>query len=289
MSTNKIKINYDVLIPARNEEFMIGKTLQYLNKQSIKPNSIIIVNDNSNDKTKEIAISYGAKVVDFPYEHKNWVIDGKLGIVFSFGMKHFDRNNSHFMILGADHVLPEDYVEDVIKNMKKDNVDVASGIIENEVAKSPRGSGRIFTKKAMECIDWKYQSNYGYETYALFKIQSEDMKVYVYPIMTKTQRPTGTHYNKKKFYHMGFSYKALGYTSFYGIGRGLTIAKRYGLYNGLMFSIGFFSNRNITYNDKICQYCKKNLEYSWKDIIYNPKQLLRKITNENSPIKKNSN
>ena len=70
----------------------------------------------------------------------------------------------------------------------------------------------------MECIDWKYQPNFGYETYALFKMQSEGMKALVYPIMTKTQRPTGTNYNKKKFYDMGFSYKALGYTSFYGIG-----------------------------------------------------------------------
>ena len=272
-------INYDVLIPARNEERIIEKTLHHLNKQSIKPNSVIVVNDNSNDRTKEIAVSYGAKVIDFPYKHKNWVISGKLGIVFSFGMKHFDKNNSHFMILGADHILPENYIEDIIKNMKKDSVDMASGIIENEVTKSPRGSGRIFTKKAMECIDWKYQSNYGYETYALFKIQSEGMKTLVYPIITKTQRPTGTHYNKKKFYHMGFSYKALGYTSFYGIGRGLTIAKKYGLYNGLMFSIGFFSNRNVTYNEKICQYCKKNLEHSWEDFLYNPKQLLKKINN----------
>ena len=276
------KINYDVLIPARNEEPIIEKTLHHLNKQSIKPNSVIVVNDNSNDRTKEIAISYGAKVIDFPYEHKNWVISGKLGIVFSFGMKHFDKNNSHFVILGADHILPENYIEDIIKNMKKDDVDMASGIIENEVTKSPRGSGRIFTKKAMECIDWKYQSNYGYETYALFKIQSEGMKTLVYPIITKTQRPTGTNYNKKKFYHMGFSYKALGYTSFYGIGRGMTIAKKYGLYNGLMFSIGFFSNRNVMYNEKIRQYCKKNLEHSWEDLLYNPKQLLKELTADKS-------
>jgi len=276
------KINYDVLIPARNEEPIIEKTLHHLNKQSIKPNSVIVVNDNSNDRTKEIAISYGAKVIDFPYEHKNWVISGKLGIVFSFGMKHFDKNNSHFVILGADHILPENYIEDIIKNMKKDDVDMASGIIENEVTKSPRGSGRIFTKKAMECIDWKYQSNYGYETYALFKIQSEGMKTLVYPIITKTQRPTGTNYNKKKFYHMGFSYKALGYTSFYGIGRGLTIAKKYGLYNGLMFSIGFFSNRNVMYNEKIRQYCKKNLEHSWEELLYNPKQLLKELTADKS-------
>jgi len=283
------QINYDVLIPARNEELIIERTLQHLNKQTIKPNSVIVVNDNSNDRTKEIAMSHGAKVIDFPYEHKNWVISGKLGIVFSFGMKHFDKNNSHFMILGADHILPENYIEDIIKNMKKDDIDMASGIIENEVTKSPRGSGRVFTKKAMECIDWKYQSNYGYETYALFKIQSEGMKTLVYPIITKTQRPTGTNYNKKKFYHMGFSYKALGYTSFYGIGRGLTIAKKYGPYNGLMFSIGFFANRNVTYNEKIRQYCKKNLEHSWEDILYNPKQLLKKLTTDGSSEKINPN
>lgn len=274
------KINYDVLIPARNEEEIIEKTLQSLNKQSIKPNSIIVVNDNSNDKTKGISLSNGAKVIDFPYQHKNWVISGKLGIVFSFGMKYFDKNNSHFMILGADHILPENYVEDIISRMKNEEISMASGIIENEETKSPRGSGRIFTKKAMECLDWKYQSNYGYETYALFKIQSEGMKTKVYPIVTKTQRPTGTNYNKKKFYHMGFSYKALGYTSFYGIGRGLTIAKKYGLYNGLMFTLGFFSNRNVRYSKKIRDFCKSNLEYSWEDILFQPKKLVRKLTTD---------
>lgn len=274
------KISYDVLIPARDEEEIIKKTLDCLNKQTIKPNAIIVVNDNSKDKTKEIASSNGAKVIDFPYEHKNWVISGKLGIVFSYGMENFDRNNSHFMILGADHILPENYVEEIISNMKNDDVHMASGVIENEVTKSPRGSGRIFTKKAMECIDWKYQSNYGYETYALFKIQSEGMKTKIYPTITKTQRPTGTNYNKKKFYHMGFSYKALGYTSFYGIGRGLTIAKKYGCYNGLMFSIGFFSNRSVIYNKKIRDFCKDNLEHSWEDIFYQPKQLLKKLTTD---------
>jgi len=272
-------INYDVLIPARDEENNIKKTLESINNQTIKPNSIIVVNDNSVDNTEKIATSTGAKVVNFPYQHKNWVINGKLGIVFSFGMNFFNKNNSHFVILGGDHILPENYVEQIIRNMKKDNVDLASGIIENEITISPRGSGRIFTKKAMNCIEWKYQPNWGYETYALFKIQSEGMKTSVYPIITKTQRPTGTNYNSKKFYHMGFSYKALGYTSFYGIGRSLTITKKFGVYNGLMFSLGFFSNYKIRYNKKICEQCKKNLKYSWTDLINHPKQLFEKFKN----------
>ena len=271
-------INYDVLIPARDEEENIKKTLEGITNQTIKPNSIIVINDNSKDKTEKIAMDYDVKIINFPYEHKNWVISGELGIIFSFGMNYFNKNNSHFMILGADHILPENYIDEIIKNMEKDGVDVASGIIENEITKSPRGSGRVFTKKAMECIEWKYQSNWGYETHALFKIQSEGMKTSVYPITTKTQRPTGKNYNKKKFYHMGFSYRALGYTSFYGIGRGLTISKKFGLHNGLIFSLGFFSNHSIRYNKKICEHCKKNLEYSWRDIINNPKQLFKKIT-----------
>jgi len=272
-------INYDVLIPARDEENNIKKTLESINNQTIKPNSIIVVNDNSVDNTEKIATSTGAKVVNFPYQHKNWVINGKLGIVFSFGMNFFNKNNSHFVILGGDHILPENYVEQIIRNMKKDNVDLASGIIENEITISPRGSGRIFTKRAMDCIEWKYQPNWGYETYALFKIQSEGMKTSVYPIITKTQRPTGTNYNSKKFYHMGFSYKALGYTSFYGIGRSLTITKKFGVYNGLMFSLGFFSNYKIRYNKKICEQCKKNLKYSWTDLINHPKELFEKFKN----------
>ena len=272
-------INYDVLIPARDEENNIKKTLESINNQTIKPNSVIVVNDNSQDNTEKIAKLTGVKVVNFPYQHKNWVTSVKLGIVFSFGMNFFNKNNSHFVILGGDHILPENYVEQIIKNMKKDNVDLASGIIENEITISPRGSGRIFTKKAMNCIEWKYQPNWGYETYALFKIQSEGMKTSVYPIITKTQRPTGTNYNSKKFYHMGFSYKALGYTSFYGIGRSLTITKKFGVHNGLMFSLGFFSNYKIRYNKKICEQCKKNLKYSWTDLINHPKELFEKFKN----------
>ena len=271
-------INYDILIPVRNEENNIKKTLECISNQTIKPNSIIVINDNSIDGTEKIVMEYDVKLINFPHEHKNYVISGELGIIFSFGMNFFNKNNSHFMILGADHILPENYIEEIIKKMTKDNVDVASGIIENEVTESPRGSGRVFTKKAMECIKWKYQSNWGYETHALFKIQSEGMKTSVYPIITKTQRPTGRNYNKKKFYHMGFSYKALGYTSFYGIGRGLTISKKFGLSNGLMFSIGFFSNHNIRYSKKIREHCKENLEYSWRDIINNSKQLIKKLS-----------
>jgi len=46
--------NISVVIPARNEEVNIGKILSALLNQSIKVNEIIVVNDNSSDKTAEI-------------------------------------------------------------------------------------------------------------------------------------------------------------------------------------------------------------------------------------------
>ncbi|MBP8657856.1 MAG: glycosyltransferase family 2 protein [Fervidobacterium sp.] len=48
------KFNISVIIPARNEEVNIGKILTALLNQSVKVNEIIVVNDNSSDKTAEI-------------------------------------------------------------------------------------------------------------------------------------------------------------------------------------------------------------------------------------------
>lgn len=52
-----------VVIPAYNEEKYIGKCLSSINSQTFKDFEIIVVDNNSNDKTAEIATKLGAKVV----------------------------------------------------------------------------------------------------------------------------------------------------------------------------------------------------------------------------------
>lgn len=51
-----------VIIPAYNEEQSIGKVIDAIPKDWV--NEIIVCNNNSKDKTKEVAISHGATVVD---------------------------------------------------------------------------------------------------------------------------------------------------------------------------------------------------------------------------------
>ena len=46
------------IIPARNEEKFIGETLTALLNQDIDDNYIIVVNDGSEDKTKEVVGSF---------------------------------------------------------------------------------------------------------------------------------------------------------------------------------------------------------------------------------------
>jgi glycosyltransferase involved in cell wall biosynthesis len=53
-----------VVIPAYNEEANLGKCLEGVMAQTIKPDEVIVVNNNSTDKTAKIARSFGVNVIN---------------------------------------------------------------------------------------------------------------------------------------------------------------------------------------------------------------------------------
>jgi len=61
-SKNRIKIG--AFIPARNEEKYLPKTLESLVTQDLNPEKIIVINDGSTDKTKDVALEYGCEVIN---------------------------------------------------------------------------------------------------------------------------------------------------------------------------------------------------------------------------------
>ncbi|RKP46765.1 glycosyltransferase [Cohnella endophytica] len=68
-----------VIIPARNEQCNLPYLLASLKSQTVQPFEIIVVDDFSNDRTKEIAESYGVKVIansNLPqgWTGKNWAV-----------------------------------------------------------------------------------------------------------------------------------------------------------------------------------------------------------------------
>ncbi|WP_374053966.1 glycosyltransferase family 2 protein [Rossellomorea sp. FM04394] len=61
-----------IIIPARNEEKTIGNLLSSIQKQFIQPVEVIVVNDGSKDRTKDIAEGFGATVIDSPPLPSGW-------------------------------------------------------------------------------------------------------------------------------------------------------------------------------------------------------------------------
>jgi hypothetical protein len=68
-----------VIVPARNEERNLPHLLQSLREQTLRPYEVIVVDDCSTDRTREIAESFGVTVISIAelppgWTGKNWAI-----------------------------------------------------------------------------------------------------------------------------------------------------------------------------------------------------------------------
>lgn len=114
---NKSYPNVSIIIPARNEEHNIGILLDSINNQSIKPLEIIVVNDSSTDKTKEIALEKGAKVID-----NNTLPSGWLGKPWACFQGAKNAIGDVFIFLDSDITIEDGGLKKIIGTyLKKSN------------------------------------------------------------------------------------------------------------------------------------------------------------------------
>ena len=213
-----------VVIPARNEENFIGKTLAALTDQYTKPSKVIVVNDGSIDRTAEIASATGAEVIDMPDRGYNVLGTPVLAGVINRGLQqlhNYEGDDDYILILGADHILPPNYITTVLEAMAADKkLVLCSGTIDGERSIVPRGSGRMVRGDFWQSIGFHYPENYGFETYLVLKAQQRGYSVKVLKnLVTKTLRKTGKNYKKSVYVSYGKSLKALGYSRLYSAAR----------------------------------------------------------------------
>ena len=104
---------FSFIIPAHNEEKVIGDCLNSINVQKkISENyEIIVVNDGSTDKTSEIARKRGVIVIDFEKGHS---------AAFARNKGSERATGKYLIFLDADQVIEKNFMEKLNKLAKKD-------------------------------------------------------------------------------------------------------------------------------------------------------------------------
>jgi glycosyltransferase involved in cell wall biosynthesis len=119
-----------VIISTRNEADVIGKLLASIKKQSFKSNEIIVVDNNSQDKTKAIAKKFTERVFNYGPERS---------AQRNFGAKK--AKGKYLLFLDADMELTRRVIEECIAKIKR--VKNTGGVIIPEIS-----VGKYFWEKA---------------------------------------------------------------------------------------------------------------------------------------------
>ena len=220
-------MKYYIIIPTFNEEKFISQTLQSLVEQTILPNKVVVVNDNSTDKTEQIILEFTKKY--------NWISlvnktsdaihlpGSKVIKAFQKGLKSIDENYDIIVKADADLIFPNNYFETIIKHFNSDErIGMVGGfcyveknsewILENLTDKDHiRGALKAYRKETFKEIGG-LKPAMGWDTLDELLCKYYNWKVVTdESLHVKHLKPTGANYDKTARYKQGEAFYSLGY------------------------------------------------------------------------------
>lgn len=205
-------MNVFTFLPARDEEKNLPATLTSLVNQTLKPSKILVINDASIDCTSEVAETYGVNVINLTDRHPSYSSPERgwmLALVWNHAFPP-PENTDYILQMGADVILPSDYIERMVELMQQNSrLVIASGMIEGEktLKSHVRGAGRLYKAWFWNRYIQQFPLMYCAESYPLFKALSLGLEVQSFPsVLMTTQRPT--NFYKAKY---GYAMRELGY------------------------------------------------------------------------------
>lgn len=223
-------MNYYIVIPAHNEDAFIALTLQSLADQTLLPTKVVVVDDNSTDKTSEIVQEFATKYPFINLVKKTseaiHLPGSKVIQAFHKGYETLDENYDVIVKLDADLILPANYFETIINIFKSDpKIGMAGGfayiekngdwILENLTDKDHiRGAFKAYRKECFLQIG-TLKPAMGWDTVDELLCKFYDWKVVTdATLKVKHLKPTGANYNKTARYKQGEAFYTLGYGFF---------------------------------------------------------------------------
>ncbi|MUV03735.1 glycosyltransferase [Flavobacterium rakeshii] len=220
-------MRYYTIIPAYNEEAFMAATLQSLAAQTVLPAKAVVVNDNSTDRTAEIAQEFTDKYSWLSLVNKAsdaiHLPGSKVIQAFNTGYETIDEEYDIIVKLDADLILPPDYFESILEVFKNNpKAGMAGGfayiekngewILESLTDKDHiRGAfkayrkelflqmNRLRTAMGWDTADELLAKFYGWEVITLERLKVKHLK------------PTGANYDKTARYKQGAAFYTLGY------------------------------------------------------------------------------
>ena len=220
-------MKYYLVIPAHNEEEFISLTLASLISQTLLPKKVVIVNDNSTDRTAEIVQAFAK---DNPFislvEKKSSAIHlpgSKVIQAFQTGYETLDDDYDVIVKLDADLIFPNNYFETITKHFQSDEkIGMVGGfcyiekngewVLENLTDKDHiRGALKAYRKETFKQIGG-LRPQMGWDTVDELLCKFYNWKVVTdESLKVKHLKPTGANYNKTARYKQGEAFYTLGY------------------------------------------------------------------------------
>ena len=220
-------MRFYIVIPSHNEEDFIALTLQSLVDQTVLPNKIIVVNDNSTDKTATIVMEFAAKYSFISLVNKTsdaiHLPGSKVIQAFQKGLETLDYDYDFIVKADADLIFPPNYFETIISHFQSDEkIGMAGGfayiekngefILENLTDKDHiRGAFKAYRKETFQQIGG-LKPAMGWDTVDELLCKFYNWKVVTdATLKVKHLKPTGANYNKTARYKQGEAFYSLGY------------------------------------------------------------------------------
>lgn len=223
-------MKYYIVIPAHNEEAFIALTLQSLVEQTVLPNKIVVVNDNSSDATSTIVLDFISKYPLIDLIEKTSALihlpGSKVIQAFQTGFETLDNDYDFIVKADADLIFPDNYFETIIKHFQSDErIGMVGGfayiekngafILENLTDKDHiRGAFKAYRKETFIQIGG-LKPAMGWDTVDELLCKFYNWKVVTdATLKVKHLKPTGANYNKTARYKQGEAFYTLGYGFF---------------------------------------------------------------------------
>lgn len=207
-------MKYYIIIPAHNEEKFISETLSSVLRQTLLPQKIVVVNDNSTDNTEQIVDSFVSS--NLIIEKLNTTSStehmpgSKVINAFNKGLAVVDNKFDFIVKLDADIILPDDYFERIAYIFKGNpKVGIAGGFAYEQDSSGTwqlnhpmnkdhvRGAFKAYSKACFIAIGG-LKNAIGWDTLDELLAQFHDFEIFTdNALKTKHLRPTGHAYNEK--------------------------------------------------------------------------------------------